>query len=330
MRWLTALLLAALTLATSLAGCLTQEQAEIADPTPELRMNHIQVKGTHNSYHIRPFGSDFLSNYNYTHAPLATQAEELGVRQFELDVWYVPGVGLRVYHNPYDSVTTCSAFTDCLQDLKNWSDENPQHVPLWILVEPKDLEWVVDGINLFEEIEMDIDKIWQRERRIEPDDVRNGRSTLRRAVTENGWPLLDDVRGKAAFALLDKGGIRDAYLERNDGLINATMFAIVDEDDPAAALISWTQPVNKQDAIQSAVEEGFLVRTRPDSDTVEAQENNYTRFEAALASGAHFISTDFPGNDDSVEYQIWIPDGPVACNPLVSPNGCTSQIIEAL
>lgn len=332
MRHLAALLLTALVCTPLLAGCIFAQEDEQPPPKPppELRMNDIQVKGTHNSYHLRPYGSDYLSNYNYSHAPLATQAEEYEVRQFELDVWYIPGLGLRVYHNPYDSATTCAAFTDCLNDLKNWSDANPEHVPLWILIEPKDLEWVVEGIDIFEEIEADIDSVWTRERRVEPDDVRQGRSTLRRAVTENGWPLLDEVRGKAAFALLDKGGIRDAYLERHDGLVNATMFAIVDEEHPAAALISWTQPVNKQEVLRSAVEKGFIVRTRPDSETVEAEENNYTRFEAALSSGAHFISTDFPGNDESVEYAIWIPEGPVACNPLVAPPDCASHLLESL
>ncbi|MBT4058734.1 MAG: hypothetical protein HOE69_00285 [Euryarchaeota archaeon] len=330
MRTLSALLLASIILITSFSGCLFSEDDVKEEPLPELRMNHVQAKGSHNSYHMRPLGSDYLSNYNYTHAPLAEQAEQFGVRQFELDVWYIPGVGLRVYHNLYDSRTTCVAFTDCLNDLKNWSDENPSHIPLWILIEPKDLDWIVDGIDLFAEIESDIDSVWPQERRVEPDDVRGERATLRRAVTENGWPLLDDVRGKAAFALIDKDGIRDAYLERHDGLINATMFAIVDQEHPAAALISWTQPISKQDVLKNAVESGFIVRTRPDSDTVEAEEGNYTRFEAALTSGAHMISTDFPGNDETIDYAIWIPDGPVRCNPLIAPMGCTSALLESL
>jgi len=42
------------------------------------------------------------------------------------------------------------------------------------------------------------------------------------------------------------------------------------------------------------VKQGFLVRTRADADTTEARQNNTTRREKAFASGAQYISTDFP------------------------------------
>ena len=326
------LLVLTLLLATSLSGCLfstgdVEEQQEVLEP---LRMNHIQVKGTHNSYHLKPLGGDLIAQYNYSHAPLATQAQDFQVRQFEIDVWFIPGFGLRVYHNPYDSRSTCAAFSDCLADLKNWSDANPAHVPLWVMVEPKDHELVVSGVDILERIEADIDSVWPRERRVQPDDVRGNSTTLRAAVMEGGWPILDDVRGKAAFALLDKSEIRDAYVQNNPGLENATMFVVVEEDAPEAALISWTDPESKGDVLRSAVEAGFIVRTRPDSDTTEAQQGNYSRFDLALASGAHMLSTDFPGNDDEVGYAIWIPDGPVRCNPLTAPAHCTSAALESL
>ena len=38
---------------------------------------------------------------------------------------------------------------------------------------------------------------------------------------------------------------------------------------------------------------GYLVRTRSDANTTEARENDYSRFEAALESGAQIISTDY-------------------------------------
>jgi hypothetical protein len=48
------------------------------------------------------------------------------------------------------------------------------------------------------------------------------------------------------------------------------------------------------DRIKSLVKDGFLVRTRADSDTVEARTNETCRRDHALASGAQFISTDYP------------------------------------
>lgn len=70
----------------------------------EVRLNQIQVIGSHNSYHVEPApgvaaviakanpkGADSLQ---YTHPPLAEQFEELGIRQIELDVFADPDGGL--------------------------------------------------------------------------------------------------------------------------------------------------------------------------------------------------------------------------------------------
>src|SRR6187200_17719 len=61
-----------------------------------LRLNHLQVLGTHNSYHLAPeppilaFLGDRAPAYDYTHRPLTEQLSELGVRQFEIDVYADP------------------------------------------------------------------------------------------------------------------------------------------------------------------------------------------------------------------------------------------------
>ena len=73
------------------AGCST------VSPTAQVRMNQIQVIGTHNSYHQRandslmkliaaanPKGARDL---DYGHRPLHEQLSELGVRQLELDCY---------------------------------------------------------------------------------------------------------------------------------------------------------------------------------------------------------------------------------------------------
>ena len=74
---------------TPLSGCLNQSDSTPATsdyPNSEglLRINHIQMKGTHNSYHIEPLVSP-TREYMYTHEDLDIQASQLGVRQFEID-----------------------------------------------------------------------------------------------------------------------------------------------------------------------------------------------------------------------------------------------------
>ncbi|MCB1153905.1 hypothetical protein KDL45_09675, partial [bacterium] len=74
---------------------------------------------------------------------------------------------------------------------------------------------------------------------------------------------------------------------------------------------------------------GFLVRTRADSCCDEAIANDHTRAEKALASGAHFISTDFPELTDDYDYTFSIPGGtPSRCNPIHAPNECTAYDVE--
>jgi thiamine monophosphate kinase len=45
--------------------------------------------------------------------------------------------------------------------------------------------------------------------------------------------------------------------------------------------------------IKSLVEKGYIIRTRADSDTKEARENDKSSFVAACNSGAQIITTDY-------------------------------------
>ncbi|APW61335.1 phosphatidylinositol-specific phospholipase C1-like protein [Paludisphaera borealis] len=69
----------------------------------DLRINQIQVIGTHNSYHIAPApnvlamiaktGKGLAESLEYTHLPLADQFSKQGVRQIELDLFADPQGG---------------------------------------------------------------------------------------------------------------------------------------------------------------------------------------------------------------------------------------------
>jgi len=70
----------------------------------DIRLNQIQVIGSHNSYHIAPYptvreliakaGREHAEGIEYTHRPLAEQFSELGIRQIELDIFADPKGGL--------------------------------------------------------------------------------------------------------------------------------------------------------------------------------------------------------------------------------------------
>ena len=323
----------------SLTGCLGSDSGNGifgGDTEKEpLRINHIQMKGTHNSYHIEPLISP-TREYMYTHQPLDFQASQQGVRQFEIDVWWDIREGLRVYHNQYDSGTTCPTFENCLETLLEWSNENPLHHPLFIWIEPKDwpeqatdVTTTLEISGLLEDIEHEIAQFWPLNKTITPDDVRGESATLKDAVITDGWPLLEESRGKAIFVLLASGESRDLYADAHPGLLGARMFTLSDEGSNEAVIFSLTDPLGSGEEITRLVSEGYIVRSRADSGGGEADNNDTTRLDAALAAGAHSISTDYPAQVEGVDYWVEIPEGtPSRCNPITSPTWCTSVEIE--
>jgi hypothetical protein len=65
---------------------------------------------------------------------------------------------------------------------------------------------------------------------------------------------------------------------------------------------------------------------------LDARANDTERRDAALASGAQYVSTDYPEPDLAFsEYQVMLPDGaPGRCNPVNAPPGCRSFALERL
>ncbi|RYG70349.1 hypothetical protein EON80_08135, partial [bacterium] len=72
------------------------------------------------------------------------------------------------------------------------------------------------------------------------------------------------------------------------------LFVSVGPEHPAAAWMKRNDPLGSFDEIQSLVRHGFMVRTRADADMVEVLANDRKRVNAAMASGAQWISTDAP------------------------------------
>ena len=96
----------------------------------------------------------------------------------------------------------------------------------------------------------------------------------------------------------NEGELPIAYLKEHPSLRKRVMFVSVDETNPAAAFLKLNNPVSDFAKIQRAVKQGFLVRTRADSDTRESRNNDGTKRDMALASGAQFVSTDYPEPDE--------------------------------
>jgi hypothetical protein len=143
-------------------------------------------------------------------------------------------------------------------------------------------------------LEAEILSVFSWEKIVKPDDVRGEEPNLPEALRKHGWPTLDSVRGKVMFGMDNTGAVRDLYLNDHPALEGRLLFVSVPPTNPAAAWMKENDPVEGLARIQELVKAGFLVRTRADSETAEARVNDTHRRDQALASGAQFISTDYP------------------------------------
>ena len=297
-----------------------------------LRVNHVQSVGTHNSYHMRTAGIE-VDAWNYEHAALDVQLEDQGVRQFELDIWWDEAEGdFGVYHVPIiDPTSTCGWLSDCVEVLRAWSDANPAHHPFLTLLELKDDYDEATAPRVLEAIDDILSASWPVDRRISPDDVQRDAASLAEGLAADGWPTLGEVRGRAIFVLHTGGDFRAAYTDGNTQTAGRVMFpdGHGELDLAVGAIDTLNDPVGDAEAIAAALAAGHLVRTRTDSDGDQARANDTTQRDAGLASGAHFLSTDFPIPYAETGYVVSMPGGtPSRCNPVLAPAECTSEAIE--
>lgn len=307
----------------------------------ELRVHEIQLLNTHNSYKLRPpveIPGPVGEELDYEHRPLDVQLEDEGVRGFELDVVNT-GDEFPVLHVPVaDDSSNCTPFSACLQVIKTWSDENPGHAPIFVLVEPKDgvLERDIDpALQIFDaaalaRLDEDIRSVFGPRQLLTPDDVRGDEPTLRSSVREFGWPTMGEARGKVVMVLNNSGDARDRYLDGRPSLEGAPMFVTAEPDAPSAAVVKVDDP--DEELIAELVrDDHFIVRTRADAGTVEARANDVARRDLAFRSGAQIVSTDYPIPDPLInpDYVVQIPDGqPGRCNPVQAPADCRPVDVE--
>lgn len=363
------------TLADSVIDC-TEITAENSDHC--IRLNQIQVLGTHNSYKLglpstliealNPMIPGWSQNIEYGHRTLTEQFEELGIRQIELDIFADPDGGLfaepkgallandtefldqdvmnepgfKILHvQDIDYRSTCLTFISCLEEVRDWSQSNPTHFPIMILVELKDSQNVTRGefsmtrpIPFDADLIMDVDnEIWSvfdRSHVITPDDVRGDFETLEEAILNSGWPTLADSRGKVLFGLDNTGRHKDEYLELSPTLEKLAMFVSSPPGESTGGFIKMNNVLSSMDEISDYTERGFLVRTRSDIPTEEARSGDTTRRDMALESGAQYISTDYPElSPFGSGYIVTLPGAVSAarCNPVSAPEGCRNEWI---
>ena len=209
------------------------QQSDTLKQDQTLRINQIQVIGSHNSYHsgIAPSERKLIEQQNpkamraldYAHAPLADQLT-VGVRQLEIDI-YADSKGGRYSHpaivskvaeaglppdpdfDPLhemdkpgfkvmhvldvDQRSSCHTLIACLTAIRGWSQQHPQHLPIFILVETKQgREGAAPQAHqaepftsqTFDALDAEISSVFSANEMITPDQVRGSYDTLPEAI----------------------------------------------------------------------------------------------------------------------------------------------------
>jgi len=239
--------------------------------------------------------------------------------------------GLKVLHVPdIDFRTNVLTFRQALEELLAWSKQNPRHVPVVVTMNAKDSGVEREGFvrplpfdrAAFDAWDAEIRAVLPAERLLTPDDVRGDFPTLEAAVLAHAWPKLGDVRGRFLFVLDQDGPKLETYVLGHPSLVGRVMFVNAREGRPEAAFRIVNNPLADFHYIQKLVRAGYIVRTRADANTTEARSGDTSKRDAAFASGAHFVSTDYYREDPKFDsgYEVRLPGGgPARWNPLLGP-----------
>jgi len=246
-------------------------------------------------------GGRFLDPLSYR---LLRQRGDTNLEPLYLESLKEPG--LKTLHMAdVDFRSSCPTFRLCLQQMRAWSDAHPDHSLVYVLLEPKlaNLVSALPGATqiepfdarAFAEMDASIRQIMGRQRVIAPDDVRGNYDTLEHAALAKHWPTVTQARGKFMFLMIAGTDAAFApYLDQHPNLEGRMAFVRGRPGMAHAAFVMVDNALTHGAQIADMVRKGYLVRTRADIDTAEARSGDTRRRDAALASGAQIVSTDYP------------------------------------
>lgn len=240
--------------------------------------------------------------------------------------------GFKVIHVlDVDYRSSCLALSDCLAEVAAWSKAHPRHLPIVITLRTNDIKTPMPGATkpvacdeeALNALDKEIKTAFSPDQLFTPAELQGSYPSLREAALAHAWPKLGAVRGKIILVLDDSAAKARAYQGARASLQDRPMFVAADEASPLAAFVAIPDPVKDGGRIRDAVRDGFMVITRADDDTREARLNNLARRDAAFASGAQIVRTNFVKSDPAIgAYRVSLAEYPEAMCGADGPERC--------
>ena len=286
-----------------------------------IKLNQIQMLATHNSY--KKTGSDIGRFFvglgdsfdearalKYGYKNLTDQFES-GVRSMEFDLRLRKTQFVLTHVPLVDNSSVAPDFAQALDEINLFSSNNPNHIPIIILMEIKD-DWMIldHALQVIESNDLEnlnqllVDRLG--ERLYTPNDMMETGKTLKETVQTTGWPSVHSLLGKVIF-VLHPGNFTNMYYELDESLLTLPMFIGAYQDgvdqNYASFIVNNNPSVSE---ISPLVESNFIVRTRIDSNLQFSQDD----FDQAILSGAQILTSDFliGRKDIKTEDIIYFPD----------------------
>ena len=295
-----------------------------------VKLNEIAILGTHNSYQrlATPetrFAMSIIDAITFKKAGLntfdfemdtLTEQLEMGIRNVEIDIETLDKddkIEFKVTHNSLiDNASSAYDFEKALKEIKMWSDNNPGHIPVIIIVEPKSFVIEVGGMQKFSlDYAKELDKIVAEtfgDSLLTPADMLRDYDSFKDMRENDDWISLKEAQGKI-LVLLHDCDVTESYIALDESIKTQNMFPMLRYDDRNE---SYTSFILENDAwranerrAENIDESNLIVRTRADVYPDYSEE----RYDVIEDCGSQIITTDFPEKVNGNEEHVYSFDG---------------------
>lgn len=284
-----------------------------------LKFNELSFIATHNSYQtksVEAYREIFKNLSTLTFGLVSEKTGEFGsqtlteqfncgIRSIELDIETVKDgddVSFTCMHSPIlDMPTTCYDLELALKEIKMWSDYNPNHLPITIIIEPKTVFIPMENMRFLNlDYALELDALLRSalgNTLFTPADMLRGYDSFADMRFADDWCEVEDMLGKV-LVLLHDTNVTEDYIDIDESIKTQAMFPMLryeDKDLSYASFLIMNEPEEIMGCSEEIIENyKFVVRTRVDTYTSVSRED----YDNAMLCGAQILSTDYPVRSD--------------------------------